>query len=133
MFKYNKINALVYDLQQRKKTLTIQHIADNIGISYTMLNQIKNGKSNPTVEVLEKIAIYFGKDMNFFFSDEDKSSKQTKTPQIVSAPVEVYEPPTELKECYKIMFEQQKEITDLTREVERLKNGRAPMNGAHAG
>ncbi len=133
MFNYNKINQLIYDLQQIKKTVTIQNIADSIGISNTMLGAIKSGRSNPTVEVLEKIAVYFGKDMNFFFTDDLKTHKQIINTDIVSAPIELYESPAELAKCYKTMFEQQKEITDLAREVERLKNVTAPERGAHAG
>jgi len=133
MFKFNKISDLVDDFQKEKKSLTIQQIADKIGVSKTQFDNYRSGRSMPTEDKLEKIAVYFGKDMNYFFTDDSKHIKSDNTSQIASAPVEVYEPPKELEKCYKIMFEQQKEITELTRENERLKNGNAPMNGAHVG
>lgn len=67
MFNYNKINILVSELQQKKKSVTIQNIADKVGMSKTMFDDIRNGRSKPTAEKLESIALFFGKDMNFFF------------------------------------------------------------------
>lgn len=67
MFNYSKINNLVGYFQNEKKSLTIQQIADKIGVSKTQFDNYRSGRSMPTVDMLEKIAIYFGKDMNYFF------------------------------------------------------------------
>jgi len=131
MFIHHKIRTLISDLQLEQKKIRVQDIADSIGIAKKSLENYRDGSSYPTVEVLERIAIYFGKDMNYFFDSMPKGLEIGH--QVVSSPVEVYEPPSDLAKCYKIMFEQQKEITELTREVEHLKNGHAPMNGAQAG
>jgi hypothetical protein len=106
------------ELQNEKKSVRIQDMADGIRISKKSLENYRDGASQPTVEVLERIAIYFGKDMNYFF---DKQEEVTKTTQMVASPVELYEPPKELAECYKIMYEQQVELGKMSMEIERLK------------
>jgi len=132
-FNPHKIKELLSERKLNDNKFTQVAFLKEVDLSLPGLNNILEGKSAPNVITLGKIADYFGEDMNCFFIDDSKQTKSTKTSNLVSAPVEVYEPPTELKDCYKIMFEQQKEITDLTREVEQLKNGHAPMNGAKAG
>ena len=144
MFIYNRINSLIENFQLENNSITIQKIADNIGISKGMLDQIKSGKSKPTVEVIEKIAVYFGKDLNYFFENEIVS-KQPKAEEknkidTVKSPIIIYEPETELAKCYKIMFEQQKEIadqqkemTELKLELERVKKFNVPGNIADVG
>lgn len=121
MFIYNRINNLIEEFQAENNSITIQKIADNIGISKGMLDQIKSGKSKPTVEFMEKIAVYFRKDLNYFF-DNEIVNKQPKVEEqkkngMVKSPVTIYEPETELAKCYKIMFEQQKEIADHEKEM----------------
>ena len=118
MFIYQKIRTLMNELQNEKKSVRIQDMADGIRISKKSLENYRDGASQPTVEVLERIAIYFGKDMNYFF---DKQEEVTKTTQMVASPVELYEPPKELAECYKIMYEQQVELGKMSMEIERLK------------
>lgn len=71
MYKYQLINKLADDLQKEKKSITKQDIADGIGIAMNSYNGYRNGTSKPTVEVAEKIAKYFGKDMNYFFDVEE--------------------------------------------------------------
>ena len=125
MYKYQIINKLIENLQKEDSKLRVQDIANEIGISKGMLDQVKSGRSTPTVEVAEKIAKYFKKDMNFFFDSIDPNLNNT----VVSSPVVIYEPPKDRSDLLNIMYEQQveitnqqKEITDLVRECERLKN-----------
>lgn len=125
MYKYQIINKLIENLQKEDSKLRVQDIANEIGISKGMLDQVKSGRSTPTVEVAEKIAKYFKKDMNFFFDSIDPNLNNT----VVSSPVVIYEPPKDKSDLLNIMYEQQveitnqqKEITDLVRECERLKN-----------
>lgn len=125
MYKYQIINKLIENLQKENSKLRVQDIANEIGISKGMLDQVKSGRSTPTVEVAEKIAKYFKKDMNFFFDSIDPNLNNT----VVSSPVVIYEPPKDRSDLLNIMYEQQveitnqqKEITDLVRECERLKN-----------
>lgn len=71
MYKYQIINRLIDDYKILNKSLTQQDIADKIGILQTSLNVYKSGKTQPTVEMAEKIAKFFGKDMNYFFDVEE--------------------------------------------------------------
>lgn len=84
MFNYSKINNLVDYSQNEKKTLTIQQIADKIGVSKTQFDNYRSGRSMPTVDMLEKIAIYFGKDMNYFFDTMIPIEVQKPDPVIIT-------------------------------------------------
>jgi transcriptional regulator with XRE-family HTH domain len=130
-FKPQKIRELLNERKLNDKKFTQGSFLKEVDISLPTLQSILECSSSPNVKTLMKIANYFGKDMNFFFTDDEKYTK--KAIQVVSSPVDIYEPPTELKECYKIMFEQQKEITELRVENERLKNVTAPERGAKIG
>lgn len=144
MFIYQKIRTLVDETRANNKSVRIQDMADKIGISKKSLENYREGASQPTVEVLERIAVYFGKDLNYFFDNEivNKQPKGSEQKKIVgtASPIAIYEPETELSKCYKIMFEQQKEIadqqkemTELVREIEKLKKPNAPDNIANVG
>lgn len=122
---YNSLKLI--DLINRDKRTNIQ-IGEAVKQHANMVGKIARGDSFPSVDSLAKYAELYGKDINYFYNNDNNSENL-----VVSSPVEIYEPPTELAQCYKIMFEQQKEITDITRELERLKNGIAPGNGAKAG
>jgi transcriptional regulator with XRE-family HTH domain len=67
MFKFNRINTLLDERKKKEKTLTVQEVSNIVGMSKAMFDKVRYGNSKPTVEVLERIAIYFEKDMNFFF------------------------------------------------------------------
>jgi transcriptional regulator with XRE-family HTH domain len=125
VFNPNKIRQLMNERRNEDKAFRQTLFLKDIQLSLTGLNNILDGKSFPGVDTLLRIATFFGKDMNFFFENENKNETY-----FASMPIEIYEPPKDLAACYKIMYEQQKEITELTREVEILKNGHAPTNGA---
>lgn len=144
MFIYQKIRTLMDETQANNKSVRIQDMADEIGISKKSLENYRDGASQPTVEVLERVAVYFGKDLNYFFDNEivnkQPKGEEQKKNGVVKSPVTIYEPETELAKCYKIMFEQQKEIadqqkemTELVREIEKLKKPNAPDNIANVG
>lgn len=144
MFKYQKIRTLISELQLEKKSIRIQDIANSIGVAKGSLENYRDGVNKPTVEVLEKIAVYFGKDLNYFFDNEivnkQPKGEEQKKNGVVKSPVTIYEPETELAKCYKIMFEQQKEIadqqkemTELVREIEKLKKPNAQEDIANVG
>ena len=93
MFIHSKINPLVDKMQAEKKSLSVQKIADIIGISKTMFDQVRNGKSKPTVEVMEKIAIGLKKDMNYFFDNPEwkEYEMQIKPHDQLNEPVAEYQ------------------------------------------
>jgi len=144
MFIYQKIRTLMDKTQANNKSVRIQDMADEIGISKKSLENYRDGASQPTVEVLERVAVYFGKDLNYFFDNEivnkQPKGEEQKKNGVVKSPVTIYEPETELAKCYKIMFEQQKEIadqqkemTELVREIEHIKKLNAPGKIADVG
>lgn len=117
--KYNtkKIKDLIQDCQKNRK-MTIPEIGTAVGLSGGMIQKINAGTSLPSIDSLAKMATYFQKDISYFFDQEEETVKNT---QLVASPLEIYNPPTELVECYKIMYQQQTEITELNKEIERLK------------
>lgn len=78
MFINSKIDKLIYNLQSSRKGLTIQDIANEIGMSISTFNKIKSGLNSPSVDTLELIAKYFEVDMNYFF-DMESEKKVVKT------------------------------------------------------
>ncbi|HEY5591622.1 MAG TPA: helix-turn-helix transcriptional regulator [Paludibacter sp.] len=122
---YNSLKLI--DLINRDKRTNIQ-IGEAVKQHANMVGKIARGDSFPSVDSLAKYAELYGKDINYFYNNESNSETL-----VVSSPPETYGLPTDLEGCYKIMFGQQKEITELTREVERLKNANAPGNGAKVG
>ena len=53
-----------------------------IGISKSNYSQIMNGNVKPTVDTLEKIASFFGKNIGYFFDEPDASELETKVIQL---------------------------------------------------
>ena len=68
MYKYQTINKLIENLQKADSKLRVQDIANEIGISKGMLDQVKSGRSTPTVEVAEKNSKILQKGHEFLFS-----------------------------------------------------------------
>jgi len=84
MYKYHLINKLIEDIQREDSKIRVQDIANEMNISKGMLDQVKSGRSNPTVDTAEKIARYFKKDMNYFFDLEaTEASVQIVTPEFL--------------------------------------------------
>jgi len=103
MYKYQIINKLIDDYRIINKSLTQQDIADKIGISMTSLNVYKSGKTQPTVEMAEKIAKFFDKDMNYFFDVEEWKSMDISS--IASEQTPKYE--TDIKDKFIAQLEEQ--------------------------
>ncbi len=124
MYNYQRINKLIEELKYSKKDITVEKVAQGIGMSLSTLNKLKSGSSVPGVETLETIAKYFGVDMNYFF-DDMVSEPRT----VVTEPVPEYGK----RNPWELLYEKQEEITELKCEIERLKNVCAHGNGAKAG
>lgn len=69
MIKFNpaKIRNLMNERRKSDETFRQGRFLEEIKLSLTGLNKILDGKSEPGVETLSRIASYFGKDMNYFF------------------------------------------------------------------
>lgn len=141
MFNYYKINGLIADKKRQNKKITIANMATDMGIALDALNKTKAGKSMPGADTLEKIALYFGVDINYFFDtftpseykkDEPKAlllndSKQVGYIKSDRNPWEL------LYEVQHELLESKEECLEVKLENERLKNMCAHDKTAHAG
>lgn len=59
------------------KNVTQARLANQVGISRTMITEIENGKANPSVEVAKKIASALGFDWTLFYEDEANANPQS--------------------------------------------------------
>jgi len=112
MFNNLKIKSLVEEYQLKNIGSTQQSIADGIGLSITTLRDTWEGKNDPKLSNLEKIAVYFNVDMNYFF-DQHVSRPANYT--FVSNDVSDKENP------WKICFDLQKENIELKTELEKYR------------
>jgi transcriptional regulator with XRE-family HTH domain len=141
MFNYYKINGLIADKKRQNKKITIANMATDMGIALDALNKTKAGKSMPGADTLEKIALYFEVDINYFFDtftpneykkDEPKAlllneSKQAGYIKSDRNPWEL------LYEVQNELLESREECMEVKLENERLKNRCAHDKAAHAG
>lgn len=132
-FSSLKFTELIDSEKKRKRITNNLAIASELGVSKQTIENIMNGKTKPSIEVLCEIAMKLGVDITAFFEYGTNNV-------IAASPITLYEPESELSKCYKIMFEQQKEIadqqkemTELVREIEKLKKPNAPDNIANVG
>lgn len=99
-------------------------------------------------KVLQKIALRFP-ELNIVWlkMEVGEMINKVENKTYLSMPIEIYEPPKDMESIYKIMFEQQKEISILEKEkfewmqkyyeaekeIDRLKNEYVRGNGAKTG
>lgn len=133
-YNKNKVNYLVSQYVKSHKGETQESVAAQIGVSKSTLYG-----GNPTAENLTKICLFFGIEPNELFIFLKKNTP-VKREDIVASPIAEYNTSLSPENLYKIMYEQQVELTvankrigELELECERLKNANAPMNGAKAG
>ena len=136
MFNYYKINGLIAEKKQLNKKITIAKMADGMGIALDALNKTKAGKSMPGADTLEKIAVYFGVDVNYFF--DNAQSRDYKIPEqkplVLNEQDSIYEKTdATMDKMLNKIFEQHTEIVELNVELERLKNECARAKTAQAG
>lgn len=81
MIKFNpaKIRNLINERRKSDVTFRQGRFLEEIKLSLTGLNKILDGKSEPGVETLSRIASYFGKDMNYFFDLPEVKFEQQKS------------------------------------------------------
>jgi len=133
--KYNKLKLInLIGISQKHRKETYDEVAKGVELSANMVGMINTGKSMPSVDSLARFARYYKKDINYFF-DFDEDEIQTN---IAAAPTPDYIKPGDSP--YKVLFELQKEITEVIKENaelkvenERLKNAGAPVQNANVG
>ncbi|MBT9156101.1 MAG: HTH-type transcriptional regulator PuuR [Firmicutes bacterium] len=65
------IGSKIRDLRKERK-LTLQDLADAIGISVSMISQVERGLAHPSIATLWKIASAFGVSVVYFFAEPEK-------------------------------------------------------------
>ncbi|MDD3194378.1 MAG: helix-turn-helix transcriptional regulator [Paludibacter sp.] len=111
MFNPQKINYLITQRKLIDKRFSKASLCEHIELSLVGLDSIINGRSIPKVTNLEKIALFFNVDMNYFFDQYD--SKPMSVDRLQEPSPEYGENP------WKLCYELQKEITHLRVELER--------------
>lgn len=141
MFNYYKINGLIADKKRQNKKITIANMATDMGIALDALNKTKAGKSMPGADTLEKIALYFGVDINYFFDTFTPSEYKKDEPKALllndskqAGYIKSDRNPWELLyEVQNELLESKEECMEVKLENERLKNMCAHDKSAHAG
>ena len=94
------------------------------------------GNQSMNIKTLDKIAELLKVSVSELINDDridKKSEKALNKSGVLESPVEVYEPETDIAKLYKIMYEQQVEITRLQKELEEVKKMNALGRSANAG
>jgi transcriptional regulator with XRE-family HTH domain len=141
MFNYYKINGLIADKKRQNKKITIANMATDMGIALDALNKTKAGKSMPGADTLEKIALYFEVDINYFFDTFTPSEYKKNEPKALllndskqAGYIKSDRNPWELLyEVQNELLESREECMEVKLENERLKNMCAHDKAAHAG
>lgn len=70
--------------ERKKKGITVEELATNVGISQSMISQIENGHTNPSLDTLWNISNYLGVPIFHFFksinSNEIFITKKSEQP-----------------------------------------------------
>lgn len=103
MYKFQLIRKLIENKKLDHKSITIQMMATSMGMATKSLEDYRDGRSTPSVEKAEKIAKYFGKDMNYFFDVEEWKSMDISS--IASEQTPKYE--TDIKDKFIAQLEEQ--------------------------
>lgn len=120
-------------LAERKK-VTLKDIVSSIGMSEAGFHKsIKGG--NMGILYLDKIAVYLNVSISelvydSYYNDNPKPPQGTKQNNIVSDVAISYGAE---ENPYKLLYELQKEMTDMVQENERLKNGAVVGKAARIG
>lgn len=129
MYNLNNIKTLAARKKVSMKQLFAYCEISEGGFYKSIDNQSMN------IKTLDKIAELLQVSVSELINDRHDTSpeKGLKKSGVVESPVEIYEPPTELAECYKTMYKQQVEITRLQKELEEVKKMSAQGRSANAG
>jgi transcriptional regulator with XRE-family HTH domain len=59
---------------RRKRSMGLVQLGEQSGLSASYLSQLETGRVVPTLRNLSRIALVFGKDLNYFFEDNHQNS-----------------------------------------------------------
>lgn len=134
MYKSEKISELIAEYRVINKKATYEQIAEEIGISKNSLMNYASGKAKPTVEMLEKIAIFFHKNIDHFFENQFslhqeavQSSMHLRQPEEEYKAIKADEKTLEkmldkIFEQHQIIMQKDEQIMQLTLENHKLRS-----------
>ncbi|PLR94607.1 helix-turn-helix domain-containing protein [Bacillus sp. T33-2] len=59
---------------RKKARLTVDEVADQIGLSQSMVSQLERGKAKPSIDTLWRLSILFDVSLSYFFEGIDKQT-----------------------------------------------------------
>lgn len=148
MFIPQRINDLIINRQLANKKMKILDVASDIGISYTSLNTIRQGTTNPSIEIMERLCKYFDVDMNYFFDNQDWPSigREMEPETVVSDHISKYGDKSvpslmsriidlqdKIIEVQEKLSKKEEDLTKIMQENVYLKNVSATERSAKAG
>lgn len=74
----------IFESLLRERGITSYRVAKDTGITSATLSDWKNGKSQPKVDKLQKIADYFGVSLDYLCGKEEETVQKEKAPGISS-------------------------------------------------
>ena len=60
--------------KRKKARLTVDEVAEKIGLSQSMVSQLERGKAKPSLDTLWKLSILLGVSLSYFFEGIEKQS-----------------------------------------------------------
>jgi len=131
--KFNKMETLANIKRLRMiKNIKQSDLAAALNIQTSAYSKIETGDRELKLSELSKIAYLLGVRVIDLFTYPDVYEKKSVN-NILTDPLPPYGKPTNEENPYKLLYELQKENTELKVQCERLKNVYAPTNGAKAG
>lgn len=70
---------------REQRNFTQEYLAEKVGIEQATLSNIERGKSHPTVDTLEKLAIALDVEVYLFFKFDEKLSLENKIKEVTGA------------------------------------------------
>ncbi|WP_235672125.1 helix-turn-helix domain-containing protein [Bacillus altitudinis] len=79
----NKMGESIRSLRTQKKK-TLQEVADAINSSHSYLSRIERGLKTPSMDMLEKLADYFGVHKSYFFIEDEKLENMSEGEKVLT-------------------------------------------------
>lgn len=68
--------------KQKKKTL--REVAETINVTHSYLSRLERGLKKPSMDMIEKLADYFGVHKSYFFLEDDKIEEMSPGEKILT-------------------------------------------------
>lgn len=79
----NKIGDAIRSLRKQKKK-TLQEVAEEINSTHSYLSRLERGLKKPSMDMLERLADYFGVHKSYFFLEDEKIKNMSADEKILT-------------------------------------------------